>query len=82
VLAFERGAKLLLITKGITERGRGATVFGSERLQRLPESSNAESAAEICEAVLRDAYDFLHPRKLRHRDDFTAVTLVRTGSEL
>lgn len=88
VLAFEPRARLLLVTKGITESRRGAAIFGSERVQRLLENSNTDSALEICEAVLREVDDFkaqsksrvrrlLHPRKRRNRDDWTAVTLVR-----
>jgi serine phosphatase RsbU (regulator of sigma subunit) len=88
VLVFEPRAKLLLVTKGITESRRGATVFGSERVKRLLDSSDTDSASEICEAVLRDVNDFetrsksrvralLHPRKRRNRDDLTAVALMR-----
>ena len=88
VLAFEPRARLLLVTKGITESRRGTTVFGAERVQRLLEDSNTDSASEICEAVLREVNDFetqsrsrvrdlLRPRKRRNRDDLTAVTLVR-----
>lgn len=78
LLAFGRGAKLLLVTKGISESRRGTAGFGNERLKQLLESSSTDSAAEICEAVLRDADDFLHARKPRRCDDFTAVTLVRS----
>jgi serine phosphatase RsbU (regulator of sigma subunit) len=63
VLAFELRAKLLLVTKGITERRRGATRFGSERVIRSLQNSNTDSASRICEAVLREANDFgNHPR--------------------
>jgi serine phosphatase RsbU (regulator of sigma subunit) len=88
VLAFEPRAKLLLVTKGITESKRGAAVFGSERVQQILENSNTDSASEICEAVLREVSDFkaqsksrvrslLRPRKRRNGDDWTAVALVR-----
>lgn len=88
VLAFEPRAKLLLVTKGITERRRGAARFGSERVIRSLQNSNTDSASRICEAVLQEAYDFgnhprsrvngfLHPRKRRSSDDLTAVALVR-----
>lgn len=87
VLAFDRHAKLLLVTKGITKRRRGPTMFDDERIQILLENSATDSAS-ICEAVLRAAcdsgkhprsrvYDLLHPRKQRYRDDLTAVALVR-----
>jgi serine phosphatase RsbU (regulator of sigma subunit) len=88
VLAFELEAKLLLVTKGITERRRGSSRFGSERVIRSLENSNTDSASRICESVLREAYDFgnhsrsrvygfLHPGKRRRSDDLTAVALVR-----
>jgi hypothetical protein len=88
VLAFEPGAKLLVVTKGITERRRGATMFGSERVTHSLQNSKTDSASRICDAVLRGAYDFgsrprsrvydlLHSRKRRSSDDLTAVALVR-----
>lgn len=88
VLAFEPQAKLLIVTKGITESRRGPTVFGEERIKRILESSKTDSASSICEAVLRDAdsfrnhpwsrvYAFLHPSKRCDHDDLTAVALVR-----
>jgi serine phosphatase RsbU (regulator of sigma subunit) len=90
VLAFEPGAKLLLVTKGITDTGRGSTLFGGERIRRVLETADTDSAAEICEAVMREAkefdshpwwrvYDFFHPSKRRCADDLTAVALVRRG---
>jgi serine phosphatase RsbU (regulator of sigma subunit) len=88
VLAFERGDKLLLVTKGVIESRQGPTEFGAKRVERLLERSNGDSAAEICNTVLREAYDFgnhpwarlynlLHARKQRSHDDLTAVALVR-----
>jgi serine phosphatase RsbU (regulator of sigma subunit) len=58
VLAFEPRARLLLVTKGITERRRGATMLGSEHVTRLLQNSNTDSASKICDAVLREAYEF------------------------
>jgi serine phosphatase RsbU (regulator of sigma subunit) len=88
-LAFEPRDKLLLVTKGVTESRRGAAEFGTERIERLLENSNGDSSAEICNSVLREAYDFgnhpwsrvydfLFPRKQRGSDDLTAVALVRS----
>lgn len=87
VLAFEPGDKLLLVTKGVIESRQGAAEFGVERIERLLESSNGDSAARICDTVLQEAYDFgnhpwarvydfLHARKRGH-EDLTAVALVR-----
>jgi hypothetical protein len=91
-LAFEPDAKLLLVTKGISERRRGSATFGGETIKRLLENSNSSSASEICEAVLKKAhdfrshplsrlYDFLHPRRRSDRDDLTALTLVRPRAQ-
>jgi serine phosphatase RsbU (regulator of sigma subunit) len=88
VLAFEPGDKLLLATKGVTGSRRGTTEFGVKRIERLLEQSNGDSAAKICDTVLREAYafgnhpwarvyDFLHARKQSSHEDLTAVALVR-----
>lgn len=92
VLAFEPHAKLLLVTKGITESRRGSTTFGSERVRQIIENST-DSALDICKTVLREAsafgkhpwwriYDLLHPGKQHCSDDLTAVALVRSGQSL
>ena len=89
VLAFEQQAKLLLVTKGITESRQGSTLFDDERVPLLLENSTTD-AASICEAVLRASddsedhrksrvYDLLHPRNQKNCDDLTAVVLVRRG---
>ncbi len=88
VLAFGPRAKLLLVTKGITENRRGSATFGGDRVRQLLENSNTDSASQICEVVLREAYEFghhpwsrayslLHLRKQPCSDDLTAVALVR-----
>jgi len=87
VLGFERNAKLLLVTKGITEGRRGRNIFDDERIRLLLENSNTD-AASLCEAVLEAAdgsgkhpgsraSDFFHPRKQKNSDDLTAVAFVR-----
>ena len=55
VIAFEARAKLLIVTKGITERRRGAARFGDERVMQSLQNSNTDSASSICEAVLQEA---------------------------
>jgi serine phosphatase RsbU (regulator of sigma subunit) len=88
MLAFEPCAKLLLVTKGITETKRGAAMFGVERVTRLLEGCSTNSAAKICEDVLQEVHDFtknlwsriqdiLQPGKQHYSDDLTAVALVR-----
>jgi serine phosphatase RsbU (regulator of sigma subunit) len=86
VLAFQEGDSLLVVTKGVVESGRGADEFGMERVERLLKKSTVESASEICDIVLQQAYDFanhpwsrvlgfLHPGK--RQEDLTALALVR-----
>jgi serine phosphatase RsbU (regulator of sigma subunit) len=89
VLGFGRHAKLLLVTKGVTESQREPTMFDAEPIRVLLESSTPD-AASICEAVLGAAddsgdhprsrvYGFFHPRNQKNSDDVTAVALVRRG---
>lgn len=88
VLAFEARAKLLLVTKGVTESRRGGTEFGAERVAQVLKSST-DSASELCDAVLQEAYNFgnspwsrlydlFHPGGHHSPDDLTAMALVRT----
>ena len=88
VLALQEGDTLLMVTKGVIEGRRGGAEFGIERVEQLLRKSTAGSAAEICDAVLREAYDYandpwsrilglLHARDRRRRDDLTALALVR-----
>ena len=60
--AFEPGAKLLLVTKGVMETRHGRTHFGVERLIPLLENTApgfaTDSAQEICHASLRAAEEF------------------------
>ena len=60
VLALQEGDALLTVTKGVTESRRGATEFGVERVEQLLKKSTANSAAEICDLVLQEAYDHAH----------------------
>jgi hypothetical protein len=88
VLALQEGDAVLLVTKGVTESRRGAAEFGVERVSRTLRNSTAASASAICEAVLREAYDFanrpwsrllsfLYRNKRCRPDDLTALALVR-----
>jgi serine phosphatase RsbU (regulator of sigma subunit) len=90
VLALQQGDALLTVTKGVTESKRGATEFGVERVKQLLKKSTANSASEICDLALREAYDHAHhpwSRVLgllhagqRRQDDLTALALVRRPS--
>ncbi len=83
--AFEPGATLLIVTKGVTESMRGTTPFGVQRLLEVPKSSKHESASEVCQKVLRAAYQFeqggwnrLAFWRPRVREDMTALAMVRS----
>jgi hypothetical protein len=70
------------------ESPRGASEFGAKRIERLLVNVKADSASQICETVLQQAYAFgnrpwarfyelLHYGKHLGNDDLTAVALVR-----
>ncbi|MFL6427939.1 MAG: PP2C family protein-serine/threonine phosphatase [Acidobacteriaceae bacterium] len=86
VLGFDPDAKLLLVTKGIAESRRRPAIFDDEQMRGLLENSTADSASEMCDAVLQAAGDsasrkgsraFLRPRNRKYRDDLTVVALAR-----
>jgi len=87
IQAFEPGARMLLVTKGILEAQRGREPFGVERatavLQHIPNGS----AFDLCGIVLEDANEFRKPPwyskerlpfiKSDPPEDLTAVALIR-----
>lgn len=85
--AFEPGARLLLVTKGILEAPRGRELFGVERATAVLENVPDGSAADLCTVVLEDAHEFRKPPwyslerlpfgNRQQIDDLTAVALVR-----
>jgi serine phosphatase RsbU (regulator of sigma subunit) len=88
ILALQEGDTLLMVTKGVIESRRGTTEFGAERVEQLLRKSTASSAAEICDVVLQEAYDYandswsrilglLRARDRRRLQDLTALALVR-----
>jgi serine phosphatase RsbU (regulator of sigma subunit) len=84
--AFEPGARLLVVTKGVTQSMRGRTEFGAERVMEVLRDSGEGSAAEVCKTVLEKARGFekLSWGKRRFgrdgaREDMTALALVRAG---
>jgi serine phosphatase RsbU (regulator of sigma subunit) len=85
IQAFEPGARLLLVTKGIPECRRGSTHFD---LTRIIETTPApDSALALCEAVVEQAHKFrklpwYSPQNLpffkpRRIEDLTAAVLIR-----
>jgi serine phosphatase RsbU (regulator of sigma subunit) len=86
IQAFEPGAQLLLVTKGIIEARRGRTHFGVERLIHMLESSTAVSAETLSQATVEEANQFrsrswhlphVSFMKPRHVEDLTAAVLLR-----
>lgn len=86
VLAFDMGARLLLLTKGNAEGRRAKIMSDDGRVRLLLE--NSADAASLCEAVLQTASEPVRHRRSRVRDlvrsrsrkdcdDLTAVVLVR-----
>jgi serine phosphatase RsbU (regulator of sigma subunit) len=87
IQAFEPGARLLLVTKGIVEARRGRDNFGVERATKLVEGLTTNSAFDLCGAMLNQAHDFRRPLwysperlpflKPQRIEDLTTVALVR-----
>jgi len=85
--AFEPGARLLLVTKGIVEARSGRTPFGPERVTQLLEDSNTHSASDLCQMIIEQAHLFTRPpwynlakqafTKPKRTEDLTAVALIR-----
>lgn len=85
IQAFEPGATLLLVTKGVTQSMRGTIPFGAEGLLEVLRSSKNESASEVCRAALRAAHRSEKRRwewfafwRTRVREDMTALAMVRS----
>lgn len=87
IQAFEPGARLLIVTKGVVESHRGRAQFGVDRVVRLLEETSADSAADICRSVLQAAADFQKPPRFgisrlrsrrRRREDMTALAVTRS----
>jgi serine phosphatase RsbU (regulator of sigma subunit) len=87
IQAFEPGARMLLVTKGILETQRGRERFGVERATAVLEHIPSGSAFDLCGIVLEDAHEFSKPpwyspqrlpfAKPQPAEDLTAVALVR-----
>ncbi len=82
--AFEPGAKLLVVTKGVTMSRRGKDAFGAGRVQHALENAKDGAASAVCRAVLEAAHDFekrplewMTPWRKRVPEDMTALAMVR-----
>ena len=87
IQAFEPGARMLLVTKGILEAQRGREPFGVERATAVLQNIPNGSAFDLCGITLEDAHEFRKPPwysterlpfiKPQLLEDLTAVALVR-----
>jgi serine phosphatase RsbU (regulator of sigma subunit) len=81
--AFEPGARLLVVTKGVTLSMRGKVPFGSDRVRESLENSNNDPADKICHAVLQAAAEFQKEGWLKRKpqvEDMTALAMVRSAA--
>lgn len=83
--AFEPGAALLIVTKGVTESMRGKVPFGAERVMEALRGAQQESAEHLCREVLEAAHQFKQGRwkwlafwRKKVREDMTALAIVRS----
>jgi serine phosphatase RsbU (regulator of sigma subunit) len=87
VQAFEPGAHLLLVTKGVPDASRGRRHFGVDRLLHLLQNFSPGAAFDLCKTALHQAHTFrklpwyslqrLPFFKSNRVEDLTAVALVR-----
>jgi serine phosphatase RsbU (regulator of sigma subunit) len=87
IQAFEPGARMLLVTKGIFEAQHGREQFGIERATAVLQNIPNGSAFDLCGIVLEDANEFRKPSwyskerlpffKSDPPEDLTAVALIR-----
>ena len=82
--AFEPGAKLLVVTKGVTLSRHGKDSFGAERVLDVLKSAKDASASGACQAVLEAAHAFekrswgqLRLGRKPMLEDMTALAMVR-----
>jgi serine phosphatase RsbU (regulator of sigma subunit) len=91
MMAFDRGAALVVVTKGVTESMQGGIPFGAEGVLSLMGGTAQDSAGGICEAVLEAALGFEKVSWLgefarrfskdKVVEDVTAVAVVRQKEE-
>jgi serine phosphatase RsbU (regulator of sigma subunit) len=84
IQAFEPGAMLLVVTKGVTESMGSGNPSGPKRLIELLQSSKYKLASELCSAILKIAHQFekrrwqwLPFKAKAAREDMTAFAMVR-----
>jgi serine phosphatase RsbU (regulator of sigma subunit) len=79
-VGLEKGAALLAVSRGVVECGdhdKSDEEFGLERVKQLLQASRSGSARELCVSILDAVAKF--SAEVPHRDDRTALALVRTA---
>jgi serine phosphatase RsbU (regulator of sigma subunit) len=84
IQAFEPGAMLLVVTKGVTESRSGKNPLGAAGVMEVMRRSKDESASEVCGAVMKAANGVEGRRWVRLpfqkklvREDMTVLAMVR-----
>lgn len=82
--AFEPGAKLLVVTKGVIDTPRGHAPFGPQRVLDHVEQTPAASATDLCRTILASAATYekrprFHLGRTHLREDRTALAMVRSN---
>jgi serine phosphatase RsbU (regulator of sigma subunit) len=87
MMALEPGAKMLVVTKGVTDCRSGQTQYGAARVLELVKESGGDGAEMLCQKVLEQARGFSkvpwysrwrrETTLLEKADDLTAVAVVR-----
>ena len=84
--AFEPGARLLVVTKGVTESKQGKVAFGADKVREALQRSKDKPASHVCQDVLEAAHGFQDQRsrlsfgrkRVVMREDMTALAMVRS----
>ena len=86
IQAFEPGAILLVVTKGVTGSMANKNPFGPHRVAEVLQSSEHKAASGLCREVLEAAHqfekrrwDWFPFRGTPAGDDMTALAVVRTA---
>lgn len=85
IQAFEPGATLLIVTKGVTESDGASNASNPEKVMEVLQSAIGKSANELCTAVLEAAqrdekhhWEWLPFRSKPPHEDMTALAMIRT----
>jgi sigma-B regulation protein RsbU (phosphoserine phosphatase) len=75
VVVLSPGSSLLLISRGVVEGKHKGEEFGLQRVKEMFQKTGAESAKELCLALLNGLRQFMNTPPTH--DDVTALALVR-----